>query len=65
MSPNLSPETIHILKSTAPVVKTEGTKITSRMYEIMFSKYPDVRNMFNNSHFRKMGDTNTPPPQVK
>ena len=64
MAPSLSPEAIHILKSTAPVVKTEGTKITCRMYEIMFEKYPVVNNLFNTTHVRKTGDTNSVPPQV-
>ena len=65
MAPSLSPSTIHILKSTAPVVKSEGTKITSRMYEIMFDRYPVVNNLFNTTHIRKTGDTNSVPPQVQ
>lgn len=65
MAPSLSPEAIHILKSTAPVVKTEGTKITCRMYEIMFEKYPVVNNLFNTTHIRKTGDTNSVPPQAQ
>ena len=65
MAPSLSPSTVHILKSTAPVVKSEGTKITSRMYEIMFERYPVVNNLFNTTHTRKTGDTNTVPPQVQ
>ena len=64
MAPALSPHAIHILKSTAPVVKTEGTKITGRMYDIMFEKYPVVNNLFNTTHVRKTGDTNSVPPQV-
>ncbi len=34
----ISPKTIDIIKSTAPALKKHGTKITSRMYEIMFDK---------------------------
>ena len=64
MSRKLSDSAIRILKSTAPTLSTEGTKVTSRMYEIMFSKYPIVKNLFNASHFQKVGNSKTVAPQV-
>ncbi|TMW55353.1 hypothetical protein Poli38472_013244 [Pythium oligandrum] len=48
----MAPSTIQILKATAPVVKEHGTAITSTMYKTMFSRYPEVKNLFNMSHHR-------------
>jgi hemoglobin-like flavoprotein len=45
----VSQQTIDIVKSTAPDLKKHGSKITSRMYEIMFDKHPEVREQFNMS----------------
>lgn len=42
----LSEESIAIVKSTAPVMVEHGQAITDRMYEIMFTRYPDVEKMF-------------------
>jgi hypothetical protein len=42
MAPSLSPETIHILKSTAPVVKSEGIKITGTVKLLYY--YSGVRS---------------------
>ncbi|KAE8952857.1 hypothetical protein PR003_g34196, partial [Phytophthora rubi] len=52
-----SDTTIVILKATAPVVKEHGTEITSNMYRIMFSEFPEVKNLFNMSHHRVAGAT--------
>nr|WP_293133571.1 globin domain-containing protein [Okeania sp. SIO3I5] len=38
-----------IVKSTAPVLKEHGQKITTRMYEIMFHAYPEVKSQFDMS----------------
>ena len=46
---SLSQETIDIVKSTAPALKQHGTKVTSRMYEIMFNRYPEVKSQFDMS----------------
>ncbi|MEB3339286.1 globin domain-containing protein [Okeania sp.] len=45
----VSQKTIDIVKSTAPILKKEGKKITSRMYEIMFEKHPEVKSQFDMS----------------
>jgi nitric oxide dioxygenase len=45
----MKPETIEIVKATAPVVKEHGKAITQRMYEIAFGARPDVRRFFVNS----------------
>lgn len=39
----MNPETIEIVKSTAPVVKEQGAAITARMYEIAFNERPEYR----------------------
>ena len=43
----ISPKNIDIVKSTAPLLKQHGKTITSRMYEIMFDKYPEVKAQFD------------------
>ncbi len=45
----VSQQTIDIVKATAPAIKKHGKKITSRMYEIMFHKYPEVKSQFDMS----------------
>lgn len=45
----VSQQTIDIVKSTAPGIKEHGQKITTRMYEIMFDKYPEVKSQFDMS----------------
>lgn len=45
----ISQQTIEIVKSTAPMLKKQGKKITTRMYEIMFDKYPEVKTLFDMS----------------
>ncbi|MDF5714071.1 MAG: globin domain-containing protein [Rhizonema sp. NSF051] len=45
----ISQQTIDIVKSTAPSLKKHGQQITSRMYEIMFHKYPEVKEQFDMS----------------
>ena len=45
----MNPKTIEIVKSTVPVVKEHGLKITLRMYEVAFQSRPDLRQFFVNS----------------
>jgi nitric oxide dioxygenase len=45
----ISQQTIDIVKSTAPILKQQGQKITIRMYEIMFHNYPEVKAQFDMS----------------
>jgi hypothetical protein len=42
----LSPETIAIIKSTAPALRQHGLAITTRMYERLFVD-PDIKAMFD------------------
>ncbi|MEN8218615.1 MAG: globin domain-containing protein [Pseudomonadota bacterium] len=44
----LTEENKKIVKDTAPVLKEKGEAITTRMYEIMFSNYPDAKKLFAN-----------------
>jgi nitric oxide dioxygenase len=49
MTQEISQHTIDIVKSTAPIIKEHGKTITSRMYEIMFENYPEVKAQFDMS----------------
>jgi nitric oxide dioxygenase len=45
----LTDEKKKIVKDTAPLLKEHGEAITTRMYEIMFNDYPDVKPLFKNA----------------
>ena len=45
----LSQKTIEIVKATAPVLQNKGFEITSRMYERLFSEYPETKVFFVNT----------------
>jgi nitric oxide dioxygenase len=45
----LEQKTIDLIKSTAPILKKQGNTITTRMYEIMFDRYPEVKTQFDMS----------------
>ena len=45
----LSQKTIDIVKATIPMLEEKGLAITSRMYEILFEKYPETKDLFNGS----------------
>ncbi|NPA52978.1 MAG: hypothetical protein GXO22_08795 [Aquificae bacterium] len=45
----LDPKTIEIVKQTAPLLKEKGEEVTVRMYEILFSKYPQTKELFKNA----------------
>ena len=42
----LSEKSIEICKATAPTISVHGEAITTRMYEILFSNYPETRELF-------------------
>ncbi len=46
----LSPETIAIVKSTAPVLEKNGELLTRHFYKRMFSHNPEVASFFNPAH---------------
>ncbi|MCL4430696.1 MAG: globin domain-containing protein [Epsilonproteobacteria bacterium] len=46
---SLSSETIAAIKETIPLVNQEAENVTTRMYEILFSKYPETKPMFSNA----------------
>ena len=48
----MKPETIEIVKSTAPVVKEHGKQIAERMYEIAFNERPEYRRFFEDTHMK-------------
>jgi nitric oxide dioxygenase len=49
MAAELSAKTKEIVKSTAPLIKADPEKLTSRMYEIMFGTYPYAKALFKNA----------------
>ena len=38
-----------IIKTTAPVLKEHGEAITTEMYKVLFSKYPETQELFKES----------------
>jgi len=42
-------ETKAIIKATAPVLKQHGEAITTAMYKVLFSKYPETQDMFKDA----------------
>jgi nitric oxide dioxygenase len=49
----LSQSTVQIIKSTVPVLEIHGTAITSRFYELLFTGYPELLNIFNHANQRQ------------
>ncbi len=47
---SISKQTIEIVKSTAPLLKDKGEDVTTRMYQILFSKYPETEALFKNAN---------------
>ncbi len=45
---SLSPKTIETVKATAPAVAQNAEAITTRMYEILFADFPEVKPLFEN-----------------
>jgi len=41
--------TKEIVKSTAPILKEHGEEITTTMYEILFAKHPEAKDLFKNA----------------
>ncbi|MET1015022.1 MAG: NO-inducible flavohemoprotein, partial [Paenisporosarcina sp.] len=46
----LSSQTINIVKSTAPVLATHGTQITTVFYKNLFTAHPELLNIFNHAN---------------
>jgi len=46
---SLSQKTITSIKETIPLINKEAENITTRMYEILFSKYPQTKPLFDNA----------------
>lgn len=49
----LKEQTIEIIKSTVPVLEKYGKDITTRFYQLMFSKNPELLNIFNHANQRQ------------
>ncbi|MBF0707760.1 MULTISPECIES: NO-inducible flavohemoprotein [Bacillaceae] len=50
----LNENTIKVVKSTAPVLQEHSQEIGERFYELLFSRVPDLYNMFNQTN-QKLG----------
>ncbi|UJF17422.1 NO-inducible flavohemoprotein [Vibrio sp. SS-MA-C1-2] len=48
----LSQKTIDIVKSTAPVIAETGPKLTAHFYDRMFSRHPELKDIFNMANQR-------------
>lgn len=46
---SLSQKTVSSIKETVPLIAAEAENITTRMYEILFSKYPETKPLFANA----------------
>lgn len=46
---SLSASTIKTVKATIPVLKEHGLAITSRMYDVLFEKYPETKSLFSSA----------------
>ena len=42
----LDEDVIKTVKSTIPILEKDGIKITSRMYQLLFERYPMTKSMF-------------------
>lgn len=47
---SISQQTREIVKSTTPLLKEKGEDVTTRMYQILFSKYPETEALFKNAN---------------
>ncbi|USG65865.1 NO-inducible flavohemoprotein [Brevibacillus ruminantium] len=54
----LSQQTIDIIKSTVPVLEMHGKAITTRFYQILFAKHPELLHIFNHAN-QKQGRQQT------
>ena len=46
---SLSQQTIKTVKATIPVLREHGLAITTRMYDVLFDKYPETKALFRNA----------------
>jgi nitric oxide dioxygenase len=46
---SLSATTIDTIKATIPVLQEHGLEITSRMYDVLFEKYPETKQLFSSA----------------
>lgn len=42
-----------IIKETVPVLQQKGEEITSYFYNRMFTRHPELKNMFNQTNQKK------------
>jgi nitric oxide dioxygenase len=55
-SPELNEKVINIIKNTIPILEKEGIKITSKMYEILFERYPITKSMFKKDNSKGLAE---------
>lgn len=47
---SISAKTIELVKSTAPLLREKGEEVTTRMYQILFSKYAETEVLFKKAN---------------
>ncbi|MFQ5962913.1 MAG: NO-inducible flavohemoprotein [Candidatus Scalinduaceae bacterium] len=50
---NLTDKTIEIIKATAPLVKEKVIELNKTLYPMIFSRYPALKVIFNQTHIRE------------
>ncbi|SFE43689.1 nitric oxide dioxygenase [Lentibacillus persicus] len=50
---SLDTEKLEIVKSTAPVLKEHSSEIGKHFYELLFTKVPELRNVFNQTNQKR------------
>lgn len=45
----MNEKTKEIIKITAPIIKERRDEITTKMYEVLFTKYPETKVLFKNA----------------
>lgn len=46
----LTPEQVHIIKATVPVLQQHGTAITTHFYKTILEEHPELNNVFNHTN---------------
>jgi len=47
-------ETKMAIRKSIPFLQSNGERLTSRMYQILFEKNPELRNMFESNNSKKL-----------
>lgn len=51
----LNEKTIQTMQATVPFLQERGVEVTKRFYEMMFTKQPELLNIFNHANQKRDG----------